>query len=349
MRILTKQENELKTQDVQMARIIDSMNEKESVISELESKIRNLENDTPKSSPADMATYGNGEARKNLSEPKRNSTCGFIADKPPRCDKERKTSAPKSLKDLSTRSLPSTPVQKKDDPLASLIDYDEISERIRDLEQANSNLLDDNRTLSAGFLEKAKSHDELIDRLAEMSKDMREVKQQRLALEEQKSPDRVRKKLEKEFEKERETFRKKLKQLDEEHTKDRNKLKQYHDRCEKSKLEVIGLNKGITRKIEENAQLREEVNLLQTRTEELTEAASNARAELAQLTQIKSEFDSIKVKEKRLEGLVKRLIELEHDQRKASRDILSELSDTLHVENHLENDRVMKNEIDRLT
>ena len=217
------------------------------------------------------------------------------------------------------------------------------------MEQANSNLLDDNRTLSAGFLEKAKSHDELIDRLAEMSKDMREVKQQRLALEEQKSPDRVRKKLEKEFVKERESFRKKLKQLDEEHTKDRNKLKQYHDRCEKSKLEVIGLNKGITRKIEENAQLREEVNLLQTRTEELTEAASNARAELAQLKQIKSDFDSIKVKEKRLEGLVKRLIELEHDQRKASRDILSELSDTLHVENHLENDRVMKNEIDRLT
>ena len=53
---------------------------------------------------------------------------------------------------------------KKDDPLAKtgrqMIDYEEISERIRDLESANDTLLDDNRTLSAGFLEKAKSHDE---------------------------------------------------------------------------------------------------------------------------------------------------------------------------------------------
>ena len=83
------------------------MNEKESVISELESKIRNLENDTPKSSP-ETQMYGNGDARKNLSEPKRNS-CGFIADKPPKV--KRKVSTAKSLKDLSTRSLPSTPVK----------------------------------------------------------------------------------------------------------------------------------------------------------------------------------------------------------------------------------------------
>ena len=42
---------------------------------------------------------------------------------------------------------------KKDDPLAKtgrqMIDYDEISERIKDLESANDTLLDDNRTLSA--------------------------------------------------------------------------------------------------------------------------------------------------------------------------------------------------------
>ena len=38
------------------------MNEKESVISELESKIRNLENDTPKSTP-ETQLYGNGDAR----------------------------------------------------------------------------------------------------------------------------------------------------------------------------------------------------------------------------------------------------------------------------------------------
>ena len=51
-----------------MMNIIENLHEKESVISELHSKIRTLENDTPKSSPE---TYGNGEERKNLSEPKR--------------------------------------------------------------------------------------------------------------------------------------------------------------------------------------------------------------------------------------------------------------------------------------
>ena len=182
MSILSKQENELKTQDAQMAVIINSMNEKESVISELESKIRNLENDTPKSSPAEM--YGNGDARKNLSEPKRNSSMGFIMEKPPKA--KRKPSTAKSLKDLSTRSLPSTPVIKKEDPMAvarnQMIDYDEISERIQDLETANSNLLDDNRTLSVGFMEKSKSHDELVDRLAELTKELVDLKKQQSKL-----------------------------------------------------------------------------------------------------------------------------------------------------------------------
>ena len=63
----------LKIQDAQMMNIIENLHEKESVISELHTKIRTLENDTPKSSPE---TYGNGEERKNLSEPKRHRT-GF--------------------------------------------------------------------------------------------------------------------------------------------------------------------------------------------------------------------------------------------------------------------------------
>ena len=46
-----------------MMNIIENLHEKESVISELHTKIRTLENDTPKSSPE---TYGNGEERKNL-------------------------------------------------------------------------------------------------------------------------------------------------------------------------------------------------------------------------------------------------------------------------------------------
>ena len=65
--------SKLKIQDAQMMNIIENLHEKESVISELHTKIRTLENDTPKSSPE---TYGNGEERKNLSEPKRHRT-GF--------------------------------------------------------------------------------------------------------------------------------------------------------------------------------------------------------------------------------------------------------------------------------
>ena len=89
----------------------------------MESKIRNLENDTPKSAPEH--NFGNGDERKNLSEPNRRSSVEVehISRKPP--PSRRKISASKSLKDLkalkdlSTRSLPSTPVKKMSvDPLA---------------------------------------------------------------------------------------------------------------------------------------------------------------------------------------------------------------------------------------
>ena len=67
--------SKLKIQDAQMMNIIENLHEKESVISELHTKIRTLENDTPKSSPE---TYGNGEERKNLSEPKRHSEGSYL-------------------------------------------------------------------------------------------------------------------------------------------------------------------------------------------------------------------------------------------------------------------------------
>ena len=169
---------------------------------------------------------------------------------------------------------------------------------------------------------------------------------------EQKSPEKVRKKLEKEFEKERESFRKQIKHLDDDHSRDKTKLKQLHDRCEKSKLEVIGLNKGITRKIDENAQLREEVNLLMNRTEELQTTASNAKAELHHLRQVKAEFDAIQVKEKRLQAICKLLVDNELESRRNSRGILRQLSETLEMENVLESSDVtpsLKSEIERLT
>jgi len=51
MNMLQKQETDLKKQDDTMAEILHNLAEKESVINELESKIRNLENLTPKSMP----------------------------------------------------------------------------------------------------------------------------------------------------------------------------------------------------------------------------------------------------------------------------------------------------------
>ena len=51
MTMLQKQETDLKKQDDTMADILHNLAEKENVINELESKIRNLENLTPKSMP----------------------------------------------------------------------------------------------------------------------------------------------------------------------------------------------------------------------------------------------------------------------------------------------------------
>ena len=58
-----------------------------------------------------------------------------------------------------------------------------------------------------------------------------------------------------------------------------NKL---NDRCEKSKLEVIGLNKGISRKNEENSQLRTDVSDLESRIEEFQTNWASQEAELGQ-------------------------------------------------------------------
>ena len=56
-----------------------------------------------------------------------------------------------------------------------------------------------------------------------------------------------------------------------------NKL---NDRCEKSKLEVIGLNKGISRKNEENSQLRNDVSDLESRIDEFQTNWASQEAEL---------------------------------------------------------------------
>ena len=56
-----------------------------------------------------------------------------------------------------------------------------------------------------------------------------------------------------------------------------------NDRCEKSKLEVIGLNKGISRKNEENSQLRTDVSELESRIEEFQTNWASQEAELGQL------------------------------------------------------------------
>ena len=56
-----------------------------------------------------------------------------------------------------------------------------------------------------------------------------------------------------------------------------NKL---NDRCEKSKLEVIGLNKGISRKNEENSQLRTDVSDLESRIDEFQTNWASQEAEL---------------------------------------------------------------------
>lgn len=104
-----------------------------------------------------------------------------IPQKPPK--PRRKLSGTKSLKSLkmTTKSLPSTPVKKiQNDPLAprshQMIDYEEISERINDLERQNEQLLDDNRTLSEGFLTKEKGMEALMARMTDVNQENRKLR-----------------------------------------------------------------------------------------------------------------------------------------------------------------------------
>ena len=82
---------------------------------------------------------------------------------------------------MTTKSLPSTPVKKiQNDPLAprshQMIDYEEISERINDLERQNEQLLDDNRTLSEGFLTKEKGMEALMARMTDVNQENRKLR-----------------------------------------------------------------------------------------------------------------------------------------------------------------------------
>ena len=104
-----------------------------------------------------------------------------LPQKPPK--PRRKLSGTKSLKSLkmTTKSLPSTPVKKiQNDPLAprshQMIDYEEISERINDLERQNEQLLDDNRTLSEGFLTKEKGMEALMAPMTEVNQENRKLR-----------------------------------------------------------------------------------------------------------------------------------------------------------------------------
>ena len=104
-----------------------------------------------------------------------------LPQKPPK--PRRKLSGTKSLKSLkmTTKSLPSTPVKKiQNDPLAprshQMIDYEEISERINDLERQNEQLLDDNRTLSEGFLTKEKGMEALMAPMTDVNQENRKLR-----------------------------------------------------------------------------------------------------------------------------------------------------------------------------
>ena len=57
-----------------------------------------------------------------------------------------------------------------------MIDYEEISERINDLERQNEQLLDDNRTLSEGFLTKEKGMEALMARMTDVNQENRKLR-----------------------------------------------------------------------------------------------------------------------------------------------------------------------------
>jgi len=126
-----------------MSAIIESLADRETVISDLEEKIRDLESTTPKSVP---------EIRHERPQ-----------NTPPR-------SRSVGTKQSRTKSLPATPevAKYKNNPLNmkvvdrqcperiqnSDVDYGEMQELINTLELANDKLLDDNRMLTTNIITK---------------------------------------------------------------------------------------------------------------------------------------------------------------------------------------------------
>ena len=112
----------------------------------------------------------------------------------------------------------------------------------------------------------------------------------------------------------------------------------FHDKHEKSKIEIIGLNKGISRKIEENTHLKSEHQSLQIDLEQQRTKCIEQEAQLKRLKDAQTKLEKILAKEDSLSEVVRQLLEAEMVERERQARIsnqLNRLAEILEIKSHI--------------
>ncbi|CAG5099526.1 Oidioi.mRNA.OKI2018_I69.XSR.g16566.t1.cds [Oikopleura dioica] len=270
MTMLQKQEDDLKKQDDTMAEILNNLAEKESVINELESKIRNLENLTPKSMP-DVEL----SPRPPVPPKRSRSVCSNIS----------------SGRTVVTKSLPATPepalVTSPHFPgkvAPPEINFEEVQDLINTLESKNDKYLDDNRLLTKNIITKSS----IISKLEEQVELMK--LQNRTLVEKNVELARLQKLEEQKKQRPDQKMAQKVKTLEEELESERATLEAIKEKSEKSRNEIIQLNKGISRKIEQVRKLSSEVTQLKNERETFDEKQRKLHVKIDELEREKLEL-----------------------------------------------------------
>jgi len=99
-----------------------------------------------------------------------------------------------------------------------------------------------------------------------------------------------------------------------------------HDKHEKSRIEIIGLNKGISRKIEENQHLKSEHDRMKDETEQQRNKLVEQENQLKRLKNAQTNLEKLLLKEESLSSLVQQIIEAETTERERQFQITKQLN-----------------------
>ena len=161
---------------------------------------------------------------------------------------------------MSSKSLPATPDArfKHGNPFVDRrhpekvhvpsVDYAEVQELVNTLELANDKLLDDNRMLTKNIITKNSIVESLEQKIDLVKQQNINLVAKNIEVSKLNNIQKEKSETSKNIEKQRTS---KINSLELELEKEQKKLKQIHEKFEKSKHEILQLNKGINRKIDQ--------------------------------------------------------------------------------------------------